>query len=1010
MDLDNILRELTALTDAMEHVAPIIPPLNAEVQFNTPMFALESQLKKFPFNLNIGHINTVSIPKRRDELFRIIKNFQIFGVSETNFKSNTPQCLIDFEGFKFFGCNRNKGRCGGVGLYINDQFKTKRVYFNYKHPQPEMVFVECTFRNTVILVGVIYKSPSISYKKYEEILEIIATITTKYTNVILLGDYNINFLKPNLPETKFFKNEILEPFGLKQIVEKPTRVTDKSQTLIDLILVNNPTMVSCTDVIEFAGASDHCLVFLSYAVKRPKYKAKTITRRDFRKFNEANFNEDIESINWENVHAERNDTLCNDPLSSGDRTPLTILNNKITAFENYFIDACDKHAPYREVKIKKPVNPSWMSDDILQKMDSRDLYKKYFSHTNDIYYLNKYKELKNIVNHAIRRAKIADFNAKINSKLKNIKQFHLNLKSLNVVNNGIKNNNFCSFSPTDLNNFFASYNNAHVDPLILAEELKRISQTKRSQKTFVFKDITVFELKKVVSTMKSNSCGIDKISIFFLKTAINTIGPIIADIFNFSLKNKIFPNRWKTAIIKPIPKVNNPTKLKDYRPISLLTTLSKIFEKLVSDQMKKHFLDNSLMNKNQSGYKPHHSCTTALLHISDYIYDAMDNGEIVFLVLLDYSKAFDLANHNLIIAKLRALGFDESALDWLKSYLDNRKQKVLLDSDESSLIELENGVPQGSILGPLLFTILVNDISDVIRNCQYHLYADDTQLYLKTKVDDAVETIVKINDDLNRIAKFSQNNSLKINEDKSKFLVFGSKNNLARLSKVKQIALAEIHMNNFPIERVSVARNLGIIFDERMSWESHVKNLICRAYYRLKLAYRNSRFLTEESKICVVETYILALFNFGCPVLQNLSSKTAGKIQKLQNACIRFIFNLRKFDHLTPYFKKIKMLRMDDRRDIQSLTIVHNILNGRAPDYLIDKVEFNYVVHDHDTRIREGLRVPRAKTMYGQNRFFRKQLQSYNDIKKAIKFRQNISTATFKYKVKKHILSLKYKD
>ena len=119
MDLDNILRELTALTDAMEHVAPIIPPLNAEVQFNTPMFALESQLKKFPFNLNIGHINTVSIPKRRDELFRIIKNFQIFGVSETNFKSNTPQCLIDFEGFKFFGCNRNKGRCGGVVTFCN---------------------------------------------------------------------------------------------------------------------------------------------------------------------------------------------------------------------------------------------------------------------------------------------------------------------------------------------------------------------------------------------------------------------------------------------------------------------------------------------------------------------------------------------------------------------------------------------------------------------------------------------------------------------------------------------------------------------------------------------------------------------------------------------------------------------------------------------------------------------------------------------------------------------------
>ena len=1010
MDLQSILNELAALTDAVEHTTSILPSLKPELRLNSPMFTLETELNKFPYNLKIAHLNTVSIPKRRDELERIIKLFQIFGVSETNFKSNTPQCLIDFEGFNFYGSNRNKGKCGGVGLYISNEIKTKRIHFNYKQPQPEMVFVECTFRNTAILVGVIYKSPSISYKKYEEISEIIATITTKYSNVILLGDYNINFAKPDLPETKFFNKEIVEPFGLKQIVTKPTRITDKSKTLIDLILVNNPTMVKNTDVIDLAGASDHCLVFLSYSVKRPKFKPKTIMRRDFRNFSECKFNEDIDNVPWGNVNVFENNNELFQSENNDERTPLTILNNKVTAFENKFLDICNKHAPLKEVKIKKPVNPSWMSDDILQKMDSRDLFKKYFNLTNDIYYFNKFKEMKNIVTHAIRRAKIADFNSKINSKLRNIKQFHTNLKALNVVNNGIKNYGICSFSPTELNNFFSSYNNTPVDPTTLANELDRIAKTSHVCETFTFSEISEIDIKKVVKTIKSNSSGIDNISVFFLKTCINHISPVLADIFNFSLREKIFPDKWKIAIIKPIPKINNPSKLKDYRPISLLSALSKIFEKLVSDQMKKHFFDNKLLNKNQSGYKPHHSCTTALLYISDYIYDAMDNGEIVFLVLLDYSKAFDLASHNLIIAKLRALGFAESALDWLASYLNNRKQKVVLDSDESSLIELQNGVPQGSILGPLLFTILVNDISNVIRNCQYHLYADDTQLYLKTKVEDALDSILKINDDLERIAKFSLNNSLKINEDKSKVIVFGSKNNLSRLCKVKQIALAEIHMNNFPIERVLEVRNLGVIFDQRMSWDSHVKNVICRAYYRLKLSYRYSRFLTVDSKIRVVESYILALFNFGSPVLQNLSGKTAAKIQKVQNSCVRYIYNLRKFDHLSPYFKKTKMLNMEERRDIQSLTIVHNILNERAPSYLTDKIQFNHNIHIHNTRFVDSIRVPRARTSYGQNRFFRKYLQSYNNIKNILKFKPNISSATFKYKLKKYLIKLKYEN
>ena len=999
MNWNSILSGLQTLTNSVENADPIIQKKNLGFSLNSPLYTLDKQLEKFPHDQKIGHLNTVSIPKHYDELKPIINKFQIFASSETNIRANTPDSLYNFEGYNFFGSNRKKGTLG-VGLYVNSQIEAKRVRTNFKQSQPEMVFVECKFRKTILLVGVIYKSPGVSYKAYEEITECIASITTKYTHVILLGDYNLDFLRPDAPATKFFKTNILEQFGLEQIITKPTRITRNSRSLLDLILISNPSMVKHSDVVDFPGLSDHSLTYLSYSIKRPRFKPKKILRRDFRKFSTNDFNTDIEKINWLELHAiQMNDTL----------TPTTKMNSQITFFENYFTDVVDKHAPFREVVIKKPVNPTWITDDLVKMMDSRDIYKKIFNQTNDSYFYDKFKELKNRVTHLIRKAKIADFNANINNKLKNIKSFHSNLKSYNIIESGLKNNN-CNFSPTELNEFFSANNNTPIDHDVLAREIERIENSSFVLCSFSFRKVTEAEIVRVVRGMKSNSCGIDNIGLFFVKNCISSISSVLADIFNFSIENKIFPDRWKIAKITPIPKVKVPSKLKDYRPISLLSTLSKIIEKLISIQMREYFLDKKLLNPFQSAYKENHGCTTALLHISDYTYEAMDEGEIVFMILLDYSKAFDLACHKLILAKLKALGFEESALCWLNSYLQGRRQKVVIDKNESPLVFLDNGVPQGSILGPLLFTILINDISLFVKNCQYHQYADDTQLYLKTKIDDAVETIIAINEDLERIAEFSKNSFLKINEEKSKVIVLGTKKKLNLLTKVKQIALAEIVMNNYAIERVSDVRNLGIVFDENMKWDIHVKGIISNAYYKLKLAYRYSRFLSEDSKIRVVESYILALFNYGSPVLQNLNSYTEARIQKLQNSCIRFIFGARKYDHISKFYKKRKILNMSDRRDIQSLTIIHNIVNNHAPAYLIDKVHFNCMFHNHDTRYGDLIRVPKARTNYGQNRFIIKYSKLYNDITRILKIKRNISTQTFKIKIKKYFKDLRYSD
>ena len=188
--------------------------------------------------------------------------------------------------------------------------------------------------------------------------------------------------------------------------------------------------------------------------------------------------------------------------------------------------------------------------------------------------------------------------------------------------------------------------------------------------------------------------------------------------------------------------------------------------------MLKYLRENKLLNKFQSAYTKNYSCTTVLLDITDFIFDAFDNGEIVILVLLDYSKAFDCANHKLILAKARALGFMNSAISLLESYLSDRKQKIKLDDGESEWCSLINGVPQGSILGPLLFTILLTDIKDIIVNCKHHCYADDTQVFTKCKIPDIENCIEKLNQDLENVAKFSEQNCLDLNAGKSKFIIY----------------------------------------------------------------------------------------------------------------------------------------------------------------------------------------------------------------------------------------------
>ena len=956
-----------------------------------PISKIKSQFEPYEHLLKFGHLNTVSIPKHKDELYRLISllDFDFFAASETNIKPSTPSRLYKMPGYKFIHKDRTHTTKGGVGIYFKDIYKPQKIEVNYDNLHPEMLFCEVEINRNKVAIGVVYKTPAESYRIYEEIQEILAFITTKYKHVVLLGDFNVDLLKKNR-ESEFFNNVILEPFSLHQIIKEPTRYSETTATCIDHISVTEHDSVKMHGVAAFPGISDHCLVYMAYSLKRDKFKPITIIKRDYRNFKKEDFIADMEFAPWGNIH-----TIDENGLEIN-------IDDKVTVLENIFKENIDRHAPFREVTIKRPIKASWMTDEILALMDRRDLFKNLHNTYKDDLFLSEFKRLRNEVNHKIRRAKIEDFNNTVNNKVKDSKSFHKALKSHNVVTSKKDKDTKCFFDPNTLNAAFTANNNAAVDFNVISDTIRKINLKPRKGNNFEFTPVSERDVIDVVKTLKSNSCGVDDISAFFVKLSINQSVSAITDIINLSFQTGTYPERWKQAIVIPIPKVDIPLSPADYRPISLLSVSSKIIGKLASKQITQYLQLHGLLDQHQSAYRSAQGTITALLDVTDNIYLAMDNALVTIKALLDFSKAFDLAHHNIMTAKLKYLGFANGALKWVSSYLAERKQKVRTHLGYSDWITLKNGVPQGSILGPLLFTILIIDIGEHIKNCLYHLYADDTQIYISGKVENIYTLLQQLNEDLERLYGFTTASNLKLNVGKCKYMLIASQNNLTQISNLN---LPPVLIAGEPIKRELELRNLGKQIDETLSWKPSINKDISSAYGRLRLAYQAKNFLNKNSKQQVVEYYILSHFNYGNILMQNLTQELANKLQKIQNACTRFVFGLRKFDHISQHFRQLNVLNMENRRKLHSLVLMHKIMRKKAPTYLCSKIRLRNTIHGHNTRGRKKIHIPNFKNKFGRDRFFRKIPQLYNEVLDLEGFSPDMSVATFKRKLKMRFLN-----
>ncbi|XP_072948764.1 uncharacterized protein [Epargyreus clarus] len=520
------------------------------------------------------------------------------------------------------------------------------------------------------------------------------------------------------------------------------------------------------------------------------------------------------------------------------------------------------------------------------------------------------------------------------------------------------------------------------------------------------KPTTETEVEKILYTIKTKAAGHDSLNIEMIKMTLDVTLPVITSILNKSIETCTFPSCWKKALIKPIPKKTCVSELKDLRPISILPVLSKILEKIVLDQVLKYLENKDIIPKYQSGFRRGHGTETALLHVTDDLTEASDMGMSSIMVLLDYSRAFDCLDPGLLLKKLKIYGFSENTCRWFRDFLTNRQQMVVTDDKHgnknfSSLVTLQRGVPQGSILSPILFSIFTADLPKHIQHCNYHLYADDTQLYYSFDSKNTHMAIKKINDDLNSILLWSQNNSLVLNPLKSQYLVLGTK---------KQIKSAldndiQIKMNDVILQQVSSARNLGLILDGEQKFVEYTNNRIKTAFYKLKTLYQIRPYIREELRTLLCDSLVLSQFIYCSSTFgPRINSYTERAIQRVQNACIPYCFNVPKRECITPYLNRKGILNMRARRELHYACTVHRVIWNKKPEYLFEKLHWVKDISSRSLRshIQNLLITPTHSSRRYRGCFKFAAASIWNDLPPPL--RKKMSTESFKAKYSSALL------
>ena len=523
-----------------------------------------------------------------------------------------------------------------------------------------------------------------------------------------------------------------------------------------------------------------------------------------------------------------------------------------------------------------------------------------------------------------------------------------------------------------------------------------------------FKPVDEAIVKKIISKSRKTSCHLDPVPTKFLLQFLEVLLPIIVLIINKSLELGQVPKCFKEAVVKPLLKKSSldPLICKNYRPVSNLSYLSKILERVVAEQIISHFDKNNYLDKFQSAYRTGFSTETALLKVINDSLVSINAGNLVLLVLLDLSAAFDTINHKFLIQKLSSIsGIKDTALNWFISYLTDRSQTVLVGTSFSEPSILTCGVPQGSVLGPILFSLYTSDLGKIIEsfNIDRQFFADDSQLIKKFAPDPEIVKSVLQNLEAccAEIKNWMLKNRLKLNEEKTEAIVLGPR------ERIKSINLNSIKVGEATIQIVNKVRNLGLIVDAELSMNEHINHIVKCCYFHLRRLGKIRKYLTKEAANAIAVATISSRLDYCNSTFWGIPSYEIHRLQKIQNTAARIVSRTKLREHITPVLNELHWLPVDQRINYKVLCLTYLCVHGEGPEYLKETIPQYQPSRNLRSRNQGRLRLPSVeetnKTKYGGRSFENAAPKLWNNLPNYLKNAENISK--FRRQLKTYLFS-----
>jgi len=741
--------------------------------------------------------------------------------------------------------------------------------------------------------------------------------------------------------------DMMTSISLLPNITYPTRITRTTATIIDNIFSNSLEDIVVSGIISNKSISDHQIIFSSFDnfISRKKQSNTTKTTKLI----------DYDSLKNEisqTIHTSLNKDLNGDP------------NQNYNTLENKLTSAIHKHTQTKNRKLNKfkhKKNP-WITKGLIKSIKFRD--KLHLKSKTSRLTIEEYQNIKTniktyttIIKRLIRKLKRRYLSNKFEEHKSNLRK---TWQLINDVMGRDKKDTTADIFIIDrkeitdpkeianqFNQFFINIGSSDENDEFEENGFKEYLNTERLYDNFQFDLINEQQTISIISHIKTKySYGYDNISSALLKIIINEISPSLTLIINQCLSTGIFPDNLKIAKVIPVYKKGNAKLIDNYRPISLLPTISKIFESAIYSQLYEYFEHNHIITDSQYGFRKSHSTVYTATELIDRLTKKLDNNQIPFNIYIDLSKAFDTINHTILLSKLHYYGIRNTALTLLKSYLTNRKQYCDFKGTNSAMLSINNGVPQGSILGPLFFILYINDFHLSSNKFTFLMYADDTTLLstydaFHDNTNHDMSTIERnINKELLRITTWLTRNKLLINSTKTKMTVFHTPQ--------RHVIYPDIIINNTHVETVDNFKLLGITINKHLQWNTHIEHISIKVSKYIGVLNRLKYTLPPRILHTLYNTLILPHFNYGLLVWGHDTTR----LHILQKRAIRTITNSKYNSHTEPLCKLLNIIKLPDLYKLELYKLYFKIENEHVPYYLTTVL--NPLTHHYNTR-REAI-------------------------------------------------------